>query len=331
MNPSSPESFEHFMARALHDPGKGYYRQGVATVGRGGDFSTSATLFPVLGRAIAFWLREKAAFMDKGKPVHVIETGGGTGALMLSILQNLGWWRRRKFRFHSVESSLPLKKEQEKRLSAYGVQWHPEMSDALQACSGQALLYSNELVDAFPCAVLGFQGNQWKELVLRWKGKDAVEEWGGVLEPGRQRMVKEFSGFCLHPRPGQRVEIPWSYREWMASWLPHWKQGNVLTIDYGDSAEELLRLHRYGTLRAYFRHMRLEGEEIYRRVGEQDITFDVNFSLLQKWGEELGLKTLSCQSQLEFLQKWGVAPDPDSRAGQAQGMFRILEQHRCSS
>ena len=41
------------MARALFDPERGYYTRHIKTVGARGDFSTSATLSPALGHAIA--------------------------------------------------------------------------------------------------------------------------------------------------------------------------------------------------------------------------------------------------------------------------------------
>ena len=63
-------SFERFMEFALHDPQAGYYARKVRTVGRRGDFSTAATLSPVLGRAIAAWAAETG-------PLPVIEVGAG--------------------------------------------------------------------------------------------------------------------------------------------------------------------------------------------------------------------------------------------------------------
>jgi SAM-dependent MidA family methyltransferase len=328
MNHDPVECFEHFMLRALHDPLQGYYRTGLTTVGRGGDFSTSATLLPDLGKALASWLEEKFRVADSQGVIDVIEVGGGTGALMLSILKNLGWLDRRKFRFHSVETSLPLMEQQRRLLQGYGVRWHPGMREALLVTGAKSLIYSNELVDAFPCTVLGFQKEQWKELAIQWDGREARERWVEMVGERQQMILQELALVCPQPQEGQRVEIPWSYREWLESWLPFWGQGSLLTIDYGDLSQELMRRHRYGTLRSYFRHLRLEGEEIYRRVGQQDITYDVNFSLLQKWGGELGLKNVSLQSQAAFVEKRVVKKSPPTQWEEAHTMFRVLEQSR---
>jgi len=86
-------SFEDFMAMALYDPEIGYYTTGISDVGgRAGDFATSASLSGALGKAIAGWIRSEMRFLlAKGGPVHLIEVGGGNGALAAAVLKSLGW------------------------------------------------------------------------------------------------------------------------------------------------------------------------------------------------------------------------------------------------
>ncbi|HXL26641.1 MAG TPA: SAM-dependent methyltransferase, partial [Chthoniobacterales bacterium] len=57
-------------------------------------------------------------------------------------------------------------------------------------------------------------------------------------------------------------------------------------------------------LRAFFRHQRLEGMEIYRRPGQQDLTADVNFEDLRGWGRALGFSEIDYTTQRNFVQKW---------------------------
>jgi len=102
--------------------------------------------------------------------------------------------------------------------------------------------------------------------------------------------------------------------------------------------EELRRRGRGGTLRGYFKHLRIDGLEVYQRFGRQDLTADVNFTDLQRWGERLGLKHRSLLAQRDFLlrEQPGLARRVqgdealgfllDSRgAGTA---YRVLEQIR---
>ncbi|HEV3066105.1 MAG TPA: SAM-dependent methyltransferase, partial [Chthoniobacterales bacterium] len=95
-----------------------------------------------------------------------------------------------------------------------------------------------------------------------------------------------------------------SYRNWLTTLDHHLQRGALLTIDYGGSPTEIYYRKPGGTLRAYFRHQRIEGMGIYLRPGRQDLTADVNFVDLQEWGEQLGLKTIQCFTQADFIREW---------------------------
>ena len=82
------------MARALFDPERGYYTRNIRTVGARGDFSTSATLSPSLGAAIAFWLKAESRAHPSIR--HIIEIGAGDGSLMQNVRQAMSWWKRRQ-------------------------------------------------------------------------------------------------------------------------------------------------------------------------------------------------------------------------------------------
>ena len=79
----------------------------------------------------------------------------------------------------------------------------------------------------------------------------------------------------------------------------HWTAEAMLTIDYGSPEA--------GS--AYHRHQRIEGRDIYSRIGRHDLTADVNFADLMSWGETLGWETVSLVTQREFLERSGVGTD----------------------
>jgi SAM-dependent MidA family methyltransferase len=73
-----------------------------------------------------------------------------------------------------------------------------------------------------------------------------------------------------------------------------------MTIDYGYTAEELLKPERMnGTVRAYYKQR--VSDDVLARPGEQDITAHMNFTQVQQIGEEAGLKTEVFLSQERFL------------------------------
>lgn len=296
-----PLSFESFMRAALYNPDHGYYSRHIQNIGADGDFSTSATLHPLLGRAVGRWAVTRKARVRDGVRWHLVEVGGGTGLLAEALLESLGWLQRGGLQYHMVEVSPVLRRIQADRLERFGVSHHDSMTEALRACDGRALIFSNELVDAFPCRRICWDGRGWREIMVDINSDGSLSE---VFSP--KALPSDLFDCCaLRDRdswePGQRVEIHPSYREWFLEWRPHWHSGALLLIDYGDLYPKLYFRRPEGTLRAYHRHDTYSGVDIYRRIGRQDLTADVNFSDLIRWGEQAGLRIENYQTQREFL------------------------------
>ena len=302
-----PLPFERFMREALYHPEFGYYTARIRDVGARGDFSTFATLGNSLAQFLARWIVEN-------KARDVIEVGPGNGQLAAQILGELGWWRRRSVRYHLVDVDGPLRAAQDQRLRGFRVQRHPDLASALRATGGRAWIFSNELPDAFPCRVFELTPEGWLELHLHL-GADGIRE---VLLP---TTLPESTAFRADFRPGQRVEIHESYRHWLRASAGQWTSGAMLTIDYGDPMPALYHRRTAGTLRGYAHHQRLTGHEIYQAPGRLDLTADVNFSDLEKWGEELGWKTTRHATLHEFLP---ATTEPQFL--EAAKAFRVLDQ-----
>ncbi len=371
---------ERYMQEALYHPEHGYYARNIRTVGRRGDFSTSASLGEALGAALARWLwinRIPAEAAERGKkrkgerdrifdapghlasrpappfpsPVaafppssssffpfslfprlelsprwHVIEAGAGTGELARTILRRLGAWRRRGLVYHIVETSTVLREEQRRSLPQFRVRWHESMSAALCACEGRAVIFSNELVDAFPCRVFERRDDGWIEVGLR------IEN-GRPREHAVDRSPPPSSAFAGAFADGQRVEVHAAAAEWLAAWAPNIREARLLTIDYGDTMPALYHRRARGTLRAYFHQQRYEGAEIYHRFGRQDITCDVNFTDLRAWTEHCGWRTTSLTTQAAFLAAHGAVRSGlhDAQLADhsgAGGAFKVLIQEK---
>lgn len=267
------ETFEQFMSRCLHDPARGYYSRNIRSIGNRGDFTTAPQLSASPARAIAAWASRA---MKEHKTHNLIEVGPGLGTLSLQVLRHLPFLQRLRTKLHLVETSPSLATHQREALGRKA-DYHRDIRDALKACSGNAIIFSNELVDAFPVRLFQLTGNGWKEVALDTSQHQLKEI---LINPDQ---LPESSIFQHSFKTGQRVEVHDSYHKWLASWLPLWKRGEMLTIDYGDVADQLYHRRPNGTLRAYLLHQRIIGEAIYQNPGLQDITADVNFTDLQTW------------------------------------------------
>lgn len=315
----TPIPFDAFMRRALYDPERGYYSRRIPGVGQRGDFTTAPMLSEAPAKAIAAWA---AQTMRETGCRNLVEIGPGEGKLAESVLKHLPWNLRWRVRLHLVETSKPLAEIQRQRLGKKAV-WHSSPADALAACGGKAAIFSNELVDAFPVRRFQQTPDGWRELALAFDAGGIVREsW---LPPAP---LPDSSSFSQNHPPGQCIEIHESYHRWLAEWVPCWKAGRLLTIDYGAEAGSIYRRRPRGTVRAYLLQQRLEGPDIYQNIGRQDITADVNFTDLVKWSApwtaESTLKTLA-----EFI---GNTPDRflTDEAG-AGGAFLVLDQKRGAS
>ena len=328
------------MAAALFDPATGYYAARVRTMGRPGDFSTAATLHPALGEAIARWAwarRREVVASGWGKRWHwhAVELGPGGGHLAASFLRALGPWRRLGLTLHLVEVSPALRAVQRERLRPWSgrVRWHGDAAAALRAADGRALVFSNEFVDAFPCRVWEWREGRWREVGLvrpATGGAVPVEQLvPGDPPPGLSSVFEE-GNFPPRPAEGQRVETHGRYWDFLACGLaPGWRAGRLLTIDYGDELPALYHRRPRGTLRAYFRHQVLTGAEVYARPGHQDMTADVNFTDLRRWGRELGFAEgdPALQTQAEFLRRWLPGVDRRAAAGGDPALGFLLDSH----
>jgi SAM-dependent MidA family methyltransferase len=308
--------FDHFMQSALYHPERGYYTSCIQSVGdtRAGnaDFTTTPQLSNSLARAIA------AAFRESDQK-HLIEVGPGTGRLSSSIRKALPFLNRHLTQQHLVEISPVLRKQQRKAVPQ--AQHHATLQEALEEAGGQAFIFSNELVDTFPVRIFKRQDDSYQELHLE-KSKEGIRETFSDAESLPDST--QFRGDVLS---GQRLEIHDSYREWLASWLPFFESGRLLTIDYALPD----RPPRDGTLRGYFRHDRLDGSQLYQNAGHIDLTTDVCFPDLIHWGDQLGLTTAWQSPQSEFLAPFLTNTTADEYLSHPDGpgeAFQVLMQER---
>lgn len=280
------------MAYALHHPQDGYYARSISTVGRGGDFTTTAEISPALAKAIAQWLLRQ---LREAKCRHVIELGPGSGALASAVRAQLSILHRWRIQWHFVETSTSLRKLQQQAPHLKRALWHDSIESALASCKGEACIYSNEFFDAFPVRLFQREAEQWQELGVKQSPTGELVEC--LSSP---QCLPESSVLQRSWPEAQRVEVHETVQHWLQSLALHWQRGAMLTIDYGSTVDSLYQRQPKGSLRAYRAQERLVGEEIYRNIGRQDLTADVNFTDLMEWSRPFAASQSLC-SQAEFL------------------------------
>ncbi len=292
------ETFEQFMRRCLHDPERGYYAKNIRAIGSRGDFTTAPQLANAPAKALAAWAGKA---MRNTQTRNLIEIGPGMGTLSQQVLQNLTLTQRLTTKLHLVDSSPALLAHQKNTLGKRA-SYHTTIHEALESCHGNAVIFSNELVDAFPVRLFQKSETDWKEIALIHSEKQIQEI---LIDPPT---LPESSIFKENFPPNQRVEVHESYQKWLQSWLPLWRRGEMLTIDYGNLAPALYHRRPHGSLRGYLLQQRIEGHAIYQNQGLQDLTADVNFTDLIEWAKPF-LQHETPKNLADFIRPFSQSHD----------------------
>jgi SAM-dependent MidA family methyltransferase len=295
-------SFARFMELALYCPVHGYYETQKDTVGQRGDFYTSASTGGLFGELLAFqfaaWL-EELRIADCG--LRIVEAGAHDGKLAKDILNWLQLNRPKLFgqiEYCIIEPSPRRQEWQKETLKHFAprVRWFSRFNDStIQRFNG--IIFSNELLDAFPIHRYGWdaKNKKWFEWGVAIKGEKFV--CGKIQNPGFRIQNPELESILPD---NYTIETSPAAENWWREAAGILENGKLLTIDYGFTADEMfLPARTNGTLRGYFRHH--PADDILANVGEQDLTAHINFSAIQKIGEEAGLKTEMFSTQTKFL------------------------------
>lgn len=166
------------------------------------------------------------------------------------------------------------------------------------------IVFSNELLDAFPVHRVSMRGGRLRELFV---GLDARGEFVWIEgEPSTPRLAEHFEHAGLSLAEGQTAEVNLDVEAWVARVARLVGRGFVFTVDYGDEAAGLLGAphRREGTLRAFRGHELVE--DVLRSPGEQDLTTTINWTQVIAAGEAAGLQTVKLERLDSFLLRAGL-------------------------
>ncbi len=152
-------------------------RESAMSEARSGDFATSATLSSALGRPWPHGSKRRRRSILSGSRSTSLKSEEG---MVLLLTRSCSPWVGGDgdgCGFSSWRFPPSAARKQQGRLARLGVTWHETVTAALQECGGQALLFSNELVDAFPAKWLRWNAGVgiWEEIVVAYDPVDGIE------------------------------------------------------------------------------------------------------------------------------------------------------------
>ena len=302
-------SFARFMELALYCPKIGYYEGHTGQIGRAGDYYTSVSVGRLFGELLARRFADWLEALGPG-PLQLAEAGAHDGQLAHDILSWLAAHRPPLFaRLHYwiIEPSLNRQDWQRLKLESFAprVEWFAGLH-ALPASGLRGVIFSNELLDAFPVHRVAWDaakqgwfewgvGREGQRFV--WRRMNSAVDWIARLAEAGFDLPAELLAVLAD---GFALEVSPAAGEWWNAAARALRAGRLLTSDYGLTALDRLAPARAGgTLRAYSRHR--AQDDVLENPGEQDITAHVNFTQLQLAGEQAGLRTEGLFTQPQFL------------------------------
>jgi SAM-dependent MidA family methyltransferase len=331
--------FWRFMELALYAPGLGYYSAGATKLGRDGDFTTAPELGPLFAECIADALAPVLVQLRGDAKSHgttFLEIGGGSGAFAEAAIQRLHAIHAMPTRYAILEPSADLRERQRQRL-------YERLPRELFACvewpqtpiagPWNGVVFANEVIDALPTSRFTvIEGEIFEEHVtLDHATSDAagfkrIDRPADALLSAAVRHVEQQCGTRFPD--GYRAEVLPQLPYWMQAVIGGLKSGALLFVDYGYPRREYYDPRRSdGTLRAFHRHRLVD--DVFARIGLQDITVSVDFTALAESGTAAGFDLTGYCTQASFLIGNGLGQrlaEHEARAADEAARYALRQQ-----
>jgi SAM-dependent MidA family methyltransferase len=291
-----PISFAEFMEIALYGPG-GFFED--PPIGEHGHFVTSPHVHPVFGELLGRGLRSLWETLDRPVPFGVVELGAGDGTLARQLLPALG---DASVDYVAVERSPGARA----RLATLPVRVASSLEMVHQHVTGCVL--ANEVFDNLPFHRVRWTSRGLAEVCVGLEGDRIVE----VETPCDPSLFDEFPQPSLSP--GQEAVVQVAGAHMLDRIARVLATGYAVLIDYawrpGRTPPHGYRGHRVVA-------------DLLSDPGTADITVGVDFGMLERRADELGLTTIGHVSQRAALTALGFGAWLDrGRQSQVEALGR---------
>ena len=312
-------SFHDWMREALYHPTLGYYnRSDLKHWGREGDYRTSPERSELFAATFARYFVE--LYRELGQPAEftIVEIGAGNGEFAAGVLETL----KRSFpqvlsatRYLIIETSQASRQIAKERLYEF-LGWIEFADYESSQPVEKGILFTNELLDAFPVHRLTVRGGELKELFV---SMNQDGKFGWVLDDVSSQQIIDTSRKQLPPlEEGQILELNLGISDWFKVVAGILKSGYLITVDYGAESGDLYCKERYpdGTLRAFQRHKFVD--DVLSEPGECDITSSVDWTFVKSEGKKYDFVVEQFATLDRFLMQAGVLEELELRLNDAE-------------
>ncbi len=320
-----PMPFSAYLEHALYGD-DGYYMADRNRFGRSGDFYTSAQVSPLYG---ALWAR---FIVDRScaTALSVIELGCGDGDFAVSMISE--WLRIRADEmcpivYSAIDLSEVARERTKERLErllqevkrSHAITVHVVASvEQLELTRDSSMqtgwIIGNEVLDAIPCEVVRVnrESEVWRLMVTKhgmlqdgvlrgpFQGKYYETYFESVTSGALREYALRYFSPILKEQESEVIiaEAHVGLTHFFRDLMTHIQPTYFAFIDYGGLTRDVVGEDRpNGSLRAYHAHQVLD--TWLDRAGEVDITYDVDFSVVENVLSDVGY-------EMEFIERQGA-------------------------
>jgi NADH dehydrogenase [ubiquinone] 1 alpha subcomplex assembly factor 7 len=287
-------TLDEFIEISLYNKTFGYYMKN-NPFGERGDFITAPNISILFSEMIAIWVIAFWENLNCPKKFNLVELGAGNGEMMSIMVNTFNKFPRFKnsCNINILEKSKLLKKIQKKNINGKEIKW---LNNLNELNDFPCIFIANEFFDALPIKQFIKKNNKWNERYVKFASQTEAE----YLDiPFDIKKLEKKIKFKISSKQNFIEYSPLSleYLKNIANKIKL-NDGGILIVDYGYSDKEMKN-----TIQAVSKH---KYTNILKNIGNSDITYNLNFNLINQIIKTLGSFFQATTTQKEFLMKLGI-------------------------
>jgi NADH dehydrogenase [ubiquinone] 1 alpha subcomplex assembly factor 7 len=287
-------TLDKYIYESLYNSKTGYYMK-KNPFGKKGDFITAPNISILFSEMIAIWIISFWQNLKCPKDFNLIELGSGNGEMLNQIIKTFESFPQFKncCKINILEKSPYLKKIQKNKLKNNNIKWLKNLNKISNLPS---IFIANEFFDALPFKQFIRKNRKWYERNIKF------------CELNKPRFIDILCNMSqVEKKIGFKISYKQKFIEYSPSAIEYMRiishkinlnTGGLLIIDYG-YWNTLMK----NTIKSIYKHKHVD---LLNNFNKADITYNINFKIIEKILKNFKLKINGKTNQKEFLLNLGI-------------------------
>ena len=287
-------TIDKYIYEALYNNKTGYYMK-KNPFGKKGDFITAPNISILFSEMIAIWIISFWQNLKSPKRFNLIELGSGNGEMLSQIIKTFENFPlfKNSCKINILEKSPYLKKIQKNKLKNKNIKW---LNSLDKVSNLPSIFIANEFFDALPFKQFIKKNKKWYERNVKFYK---------LNEPKILDILCDMNK--IEKKIGFKISYKQKFIEYSPTTIEYLKtisqkinlnNGGLLIIDYG-YWDTLMK----NTIKSVYNHKHVD---LLDNFGKADITYNINFKIIEKILKNFNLVINGKTNQKKFLLNLGI-------------------------